>query len=124
MSTARRARSLRCHILMSCHTHLMAQDVLESHFIPSSCMSVSLDLNFLPFYFDLSFSVFFHFSVLMHPEPHTDLDNLNTMQHNLRTSAKGSNDAYEVSVSLTFIVIMLKLDFASSCRKKNHSQYH
>ena len=37
----------------------------------------------------------------MHPEQHTDLDNLNTMQHNLCNSAKGSNDAYDVSVSLT-----------------------
>ena len=37
----------------------------------------------------------------MHPEQHTDLDNLNTMQHNLRTSAKGSNDAYDVPISLT-----------------------
>ena len=34
----------------------------------------------------------------MHPELHTDLDNLNSMQHNLRTSVKGSND---VTVSLT-----------------------
>ena len=37
----------------------------------------------------------------MHPEPHTDLDNLDTVQHNLRNSAKGSNDAYDVTVSLT-----------------------
>ena len=37
----------------------------------------------------------------MHPEPHTDLDNLNTVQHNLRHSTKGSNDAYDVTVSLT-----------------------
>ena len=37
----------------------------------------------------------------MHPEPHTDLDNFNTVQHNLRNSAKGSNDAYDVTVSLT-----------------------
>ena len=37
----------------------------------------------------------------MHLEQHTELDNLNTMQHNLRTFAKGSNDAYDVSVSLT-----------------------
>ena len=37
----------------------------------------------------------------MHPEPHTDLDNLNTVQHNLRNSAKGSNDAYDVPISLT-----------------------
>ena len=38
----------------------------------------------------------------MHPEQHTELDNLITMQHNLRTSAnKGSNDAYDVHTSLT-----------------------
>ena len=36
----------------------------------------------------------------MDSEQHTQLDNLITMQHNLRTSAKGSNDAYDVSVSL------------------------
>ena len=34
----------------------------------------------------------------MHPELHTDLDNLDTVQHNLRNSAKGSNDAYDVTV--------------------------
>ena len=62
---------------------------------------ILLDLTFFPFYFDLTFTVFFHSSVLMHPEPHTDLDNLNTVQHNLRNSAKGSNDAYDVTVSLT-----------------------
>ena len=37
----------------------------------------------------------------MHPEPHTDLDNLNTVQHNLRNSAKGSLDTYDFTVSLT-----------------------
>ena len=37
----------------------------------------------------------------MHPELHTDLDNLNTVQHSLRNSAKGINDAYDVTVSLT-----------------------
>ena len=37
------------HLLMSCHTTLMAQDVLESHFIPSSHMSVSLWPHFPPF---------------------------------------------------------------------------
>ena len=37
----------------------------------------------------------------MHFEQHTELDNLIAMQ-NLRTSAnKGSNDAYDVSISLT-----------------------
>ena len=37
----------------------------------------------------------------MHPEPHTDLDNLDTVQHNLRNSAKGTLDTYDVTVSLT-----------------------
>ena len=62
---------------------------------------VLLDLTFLPFYFDLTFPVFFHSSVLMHPEHYTDLDNLDTVENNLRHSAKGSNDAYDVPFSLT-----------------------
>ena len=37
----------------------------------------------------------------MHSEQHTELDNLITMQSNLRNSAKGSNDAYDVQTSLT-----------------------
>ena len=38
----------------------------------------------------------------MHLEQHTELDNLDTVENNLRTSAnKGSNDAYDVSTSLT-----------------------
>ena len=57
---------------------------------------VLLDLAFLPFYFDLSFPVFFHSSVLVHPEHYTDLDNFDTVETNLRHSAKGSNDAYDV----------------------------
>ena len=61
----------------------------------------SLIFTFLPFYFDLSFPVFFHSSVLMHPDLHTDLDNLNTVENNLRHSAKGSLDTYDVTVSLT-----------------------
>ena len=77
--------------------HLMAQGVLESHPIrivihvrfsltsPAS-LSTSTDLH-RPL----------HFSFLMHPEQHTELDNLITVQHNLRTSAKGSNDAYDVT---------------------------
>ena len=62
---------------------------------------VLLDLTFLPFYFDLTFPVFFDSSVLMHPEHYTDLDNLDTVENDLRHSAKGSNDAYDVTVSLT-----------------------
>ena len=83
----------------------MAQDVLESSFHPHVIhVAFLFDLTFLPFYFDLTFTVLFHFSFLMHTEQHTELDNLITMQHNLRTSAKGSNDAYDVPVSLTLVV--------------------
>ena len=44
---------------------------------------VLLDLTFLPFYFDLTFTVFFQSSILMHPELH----NLDTVGYNLRNSA-------------------------------------
>ena len=37
----------------------------------------------------------------MHPEHFTDLDNFDTVQSDLRHSAKGSNDAYDVTDSLT-----------------------
>ena len=37
----------------------------------------------------------------MHPDLHTDLDNLDSVENNLRHSAKGSNDAYDVAFSLT-----------------------
>ena len=37
----------------------------------------------------------------MHPELHTDLDNLDTVENNLPNSAKGSLDTYDVTVSLT-----------------------
>ena len=36
----------------------------------------------------------------MHPEQHSELEDLSTVQHNLRTSAKGSKDAHDVSISL------------------------
>ena len=70
--------------------------------------AVLSDLDFLPFYFDLSFPVFFQSSFLMHTEQHTELDNLITMQANLRNSAKGSNDAYDVPISLTFFGTSLR----------------
>ena len=44
---------------------------------------------------------FFHSSVLMHPDLHTDLDNLDSVENNLRHSAKGSLDVYDVTFSLT-----------------------
>ena len=62
---------------------------------------VLFDFTFLPFYFDLSFPVFFLSFVLMHPQHYTDLDNLDTVENILRHSAKGSNDAYDVPISLT-----------------------
>ena len=37
----------------------------------------------------------------MHHEHYTDLDNLDTVENNLRHSAKESNDAYDVPISLT-----------------------
>ena len=37
----------------------------------------------------------------MHPDLHTDLDNLDTVENNLRNSTKGSLDTYDVTVSLT-----------------------
>ena len=37
----------------------------------------------------------------MHPDLHTDLDNLDTVENNLRNSAKVSLDTYDVTVSLT-----------------------
>ena len=60
----------------------------------SPCVHLSL-------YFDLSFTILSLFFPLLHFELPTELDNLIAMQ-NLRTSAnKVSNDAYDVSVSLT-----------------------
>ena len=64
-------------------------------------VSFSLIFTNLPLYFDLSFPVFFHSSVLMHPDLHTDLYNLDSVESNLRHSAKGSLDAYDVTHSLT-----------------------
>ena len=37
----------------------------------------------------------------MYPDLHTDLDNLDSVENNLRHSAKGSLDAYDVTHSLT-----------------------
>ena len=86
-------------LLMSCHMHLVAQ--VLSPVMSSMYMCVSLEFTSLILYFDLSFTILSLFFPLMHFEEHTELDNLIAMQ-NLRTSAnKGSNDAYDVSVSLT-----------------------
>ena len=82
---------------------LLAQVVHVSVISSSRHVYVRFSLIFtnLPFYFDLSFPVFFYSSVLMHPDLHTDLDNLDSVENNLRHSAKGSLDAYDVTFSLT-----------------------
>ena len=102
-------RAVSLHLLMSV-SHAPHGSRCSWVFVPSACHPCAFlsDLTFLPFYFDLSFPVFFHFSFLMHPEQHTELDNLITMQHNLRTSAKWSNDAYDVHTSLTPAYLMTK----------------
>ena len=89
--------------LMMCHTTLaqvVHVSVISSSLHRHTCV-VLLDLTFLSFYFDLTFTVFFHSSVLMHPDLHTDLDNLDSVENNLRHSAKGSLDTYDVTDSLT-----------------------
>ena len=81
---------------------LLAQVVHVSViFTPCRICAFLSDLFDLLFYFDLSFTVFFHSSVLMHPDLHTDLDNLDSVENILRHSAKGSLDAYDVTHSLT-----------------------
>ena len=74
---------------ISCHLHV----IHDVRFSLTSSSSLST--------FDLSFPVFFLSSVLMHPDLHTDLDNLDSVENNLRHSAKGSLDAYDVTFSLT-----------------------
>ena len=88
-------------VLMLSHDHFGSSSLS----LPSSRhvahVSLSLIFTYLPFHFNLSFPVFFHSSVLMHPDLHTDLDNLDSVENNLRHSAKGSLDAYDVTHSLT-----------------------
>ena len=54
----------------------------------------------LPFYFHLSFPVFFFSFHLLHSELYSEIDNPIVME-SLCYSAKGSNDAYDVTFSLT-----------------------
>ena len=54
----------------------------------------SLIFIYLPFYFNLSFSVFFHSSVLMHPDLHTDLDNLDSVENNLYENWSNSSSSW------------------------------
>ena len=87
---------------MMCHTTLaQVHESFISRHPHVAHVWFSLIFTYLPFYFNLSFTVFFHSSVLMHPDLHTDLDNLDSVEKNLRHSAKGSLDAYDVTFSLT-----------------------
>ena len=88
-------------LMITCHTTL-AQVVHESVIFTSCCTCVvDLFLFDLSFYFYLSFPVLFLSSVLMYPDLQTDLYNLDSVENNLRHSAKGSLDAYDVTHSLT-----------------------
>ena len=89
-------------LMIMCHTTL-AQVVHVSVISSSRHVYVRFSLIFtnLPIYFNLTFTVFFHSSVLMHPDLHTDLNYLDSVENNLRHSAKGSLDAYDVTHSLT-----------------------
>ena len=85
------------HLVSHAH-HGSSLSLVTCH--PCSCAFL-LEFDFLLFYFDLSFPVFFFSFHLLHCELHTELENLIAVQ-NLRFSAnKGSDDAYDVSISLT-----------------------
>ena len=84
----------------TCHTTL-AQVVLES-VIPSSRhahVQLSLTLFDFSFYFHPHFLVFFLAFLFMHSDLYSD--DLDSVTNNLRDSAKGSNDGYDVAFSLT-----------------------
>ena len=87
--------------LMMCHDLLGSSSLSLSSSRHVAHVLFSLIFTYFPFYFNLSFTVFFLSSVLMHPDLHTDLDNLDSVENNLRHSAKGSLDAYDVTHSLT-----------------------
>ena len=92
--------------LIMCHTTL-AQVVHVSIIFTTCCTCAVLsNLFILSFYFHLSFPVFFLSSVLMYPDLQTDLYNLDSVENNLRHSAKGSLDAYDVTHSLTLSFLM------------------
>ena len=74
--------------LMMCHDPLGSSSLSLSSSRHVAHVWFSLIFTYLPFYFNLSFPVFFHSSVLMHPDLHTDLDNLDSVENNLRHSAK------------------------------------
>ena len=92
---ARRAHSFTLDVV----SHLMAQDlsVVISH--PRSYPWAHLLDSPLPFYFHLFFPVFSFY--LLHSELYPELDNPIVMQSLCYSANKESDDAYDVSVSLT-----------------------
>ena len=67
---------------------------------PCTCASL-LEFTSLLFYFDLSFPVFFFSFHLLHCELYSELDKLIAMESLCYSANKGSDDAYDVSTSLT-----------------------
>ena len=88
-------------VLMLSHDPLGSSSLSLSSSRHVAHVSLSLILFDLSLYFNLSFPVFFLSSVLMHPDLQTDLYDLDSVENNLRHSAKGSLDAYDVTHSLT-----------------------
>ena len=79
---------------------------------PCTCASL-FEFTSLTVYFDLSFTNFSLFFPLMHFEQHTELDNMISIESLCSSANKGSDDAYDVSTSLT------KLGFTwSSCQRR------
>ena len=87
---------------MICHTTL-AQVHWVLHVISSACHDerLSLILFDLSLYFNLAFPVFFLSSVLMFPDLQTDLYDPDSVENDLRHSAKGSLVTYDDTYSLT-----------------------
>ena len=85
--------------------HFRAPVHVVSHLIDSTSESCHKHLHSHPwahlFYFDLSFPVFFFSFHLLHCELYSELDNLIAMESLCYSANKGSDDAYDVSTSLT-----------------------
>ena len=93
----RRARTL-VHLFILSHVTL-AQDLSLIICHPRSCAFLLESL--LLFYFHLSFPVFSFSFHLLHCELYSELDNLIAMESLCYSANKGSDDAYDVSTSLT-----------------------
>ena len=99
----------------------LAQDLSLIICHPRSCAFLLESL--LLFYFHLSFLVFLLSFHLLHCELYSELDNLIAME-SLCHSAKVSNDAFDVSVSLTGVVLLFSevkfLDMLEDELPRNH----